>query len=74
MKVKSSKEFGHFLKEARQKKGLSQDELGAALKFTGQFISNLERGIAPLPLPYLKKIIDQLSLDEHFVVSSLISI
>ncbi len=45
------KDFAGYLKESRQKAGLSQYEVSAKLGYSGpQFISNLERGISQLPI------------------------
>lgn len=49
------KELGTYLKEKRQKAGLSQAEVSRALGYTSpQFVSNFERGLCSPPLPKLK--------------------
>lgn len=46
-----------FIKSARESVGLSQRELAEKLGYsTGQFISNMERGLCSLPLNKMKKL------------------
>jgi hypothetical protein len=62
--------FGKFLKLAREKKGLSQNEVAKLLGYsTAQFISNLERGISPPPLKVLKLIKEIYELDSQELMS-----
>jgi transcriptional regulator with XRE-family HTH domain len=45
-----------LIKTARERAGLTQMELGRALGFTSaQFISNVERGLAPFPMKHAMK-------------------
>ncbi|MFJ9691528.1 Scr1 family TA system antitoxin-like transcriptional regulator [Kitasatospora sp. NPDC101183] len=39
--------LGVQLRRSREAKGLTQDELGAKIKFSGSYISRIERGIVP---------------------------
>lgn len=50
--------IGNYIKEKRILLGLSQKDLGLALNgsVTTQFISNIERGITPLPARHLETI------------------
>ncbi len=46
-----------FLKHHRNKQGMTQWELSVALGWeTGQYISNIERGLSPLPRHVFKNI------------------
>lgn len=54
--------FGKVLKKYRKRAGLSQSSLGAKLGYdSGQFISNVERGVADIPAKKLKKLSDILA-------------
>src|SRR3954469_23353077 len=58
--MKKSKLVGEFIKERRKAMGLSQRALGQMFNppVTTQFISNVERGVTPLPpvhIPILAK-------------------
>ncbi len=57
---------GAFIKEKRQAKGLSQRALGQMLvpPVTTQFISNIERGVTPLPADHVQKVIEVLEMRE----------
>ncbi len=59
---KRGKLVGEFIKTRRGSKGLSQRSLGLLFSppVTTQFISNIERGVTPLPpshIPFLAKIL-----------------
>ena len=46
-----------LLKQARERKGISQGQLSKALGFSNpQFISNIERGLSELPTKHFKKV------------------
>ena len=53
--VKKFKIVGSFVKQKRNEQGLSQKALGALFTpaVTTQFISNIERGVTPLPVAHL---------------------
>lgn len=64
--------LGKFLKERREKAGLSQKDVADKLGYsTPQFVSNWERGVSTPPLKTLKKIGDMYSVsaDELFNVT-----
>jgi len=45
------------VKEAREQKGLTQDQLSKSLGYdNGQFISNVERGKCSVPIKKIKKL------------------
>lgn len=48
------KNVGLFLKEKREKRGLSQTEVAEVLNVKSQFISNWEHGRSSPPLKYLR--------------------
>lgn len=70
---KSSKLVGTFIKQRRQTLDLSQRALGQMLTpaVTTQFISNLERGVTPLPLNHLPNIAKALQINEAELTSLL---
>lgn len=48
---------GKLIKDYRRKKGITQKELSVVLGLnTAQFMSNIERDLAPLPAKYFKKV------------------
>lgn len=61
--------IGLAVKEARENKGLTQDQLSKALGYdNGQFISNVERGKCSIPVKKLKKMARKTNVSaEHFV-------
>jgi transcriptional regulator with XRE-family HTH domain len=71
LKKKDSMElFSKYLKDMRIKKGVSQRELAELLGYTsGQFVSNYERGMCPVPLDKVKDLIGILNLDSTKVVN-----
>ena len=57
------------IKEKREKLSMSQKELGLKLGYqNGQYISNMERGMCPVPLEKLDKIIYLLKLNANEVI------
>lgn len=56
------------LRHARQSEGLSQNELAATCKITGQVISNAERGAAGIPPRLIKSIAKTLKIDPFRLV------
>lgn len=58
-----------FIKLKREKILMSQKELGLKLGYrNGQYISNMERGMCPVPLEKLDKIIYLLKLNPNEVI------
>ena len=47
---------GELIKQAREKKRLSQTAAARTLKFSEQFLGSIEAGKAPLPLTRVKKV------------------
>ncbi len=63
-----------FLRTARAKAGLSQQEVSKKLGFTGpQFVSNWERGLAAPPLTCLKKLAQMYDVDSEAVFQMILS-
>lgn len=60
-------DFGKFLKSKRNDAGLTQDELATAIKKTGQYISNIEKGknSAPPNLSDIEGLIIKLNLSKE---------
>jgi transcriptional regulator with XRE-family HTH domain len=61
-----SKIVGAFVKQRRESLGLSQRDLGQCFTphVTTQFISNIERGVTPLPPTHIQVLVDALKVDE----------
>ena len=65
--------IGKKIQKARLKKGLSQKNISKALGLKSpQSISNIERGIAPVPPRYLKKLSKLLSLSEQILLEGMV--
>jgi len=66
------KKFGKLLKEKRTALALSQSDVAEKVGYSnGQFISNIERGLCPVPLKSLKKLITLYKIDASEVVELL---
>ena len=51
------KELGQYLKDCRQKSGLTQGEVSNRLGYSSpQFVSNIERGTSVAPIPMLARL------------------
>lgn len=64
---KSPNWVGAFIRQKREEKHLSQKELGQKFTpaVTTQFVSNLERGITPVPAVHIQALVKCLDLNEH---------
>lgn len=59
-------EFGHFLRQARIKAGLSQGKVAKHLGYTTpQFVSNWERGLCSPPISTLKRLSKIYGIEIH---------
>jgi len=65
--VKSPNWVGAFIRQKREEKSLSQKELGQKFEpaVTTQFVSNLERGITPVPAVHVSALVRALEINEH---------
>lgn len=64
------KQVGNYIKELREKKGLSQGDVARLLNLkTAQSISNIERGVSPLPKAKIKKLADILGIRKSEIVT-----
>ncbi|MBI3542891.1 MAG: helix-turn-helix transcriptional regulator [Deltaproteobacteria bacterium] len=64
------KHVGSFIKQLREKKGLSQADVARLLSLkTAQSISNIERGVSPLPRAKIKKLADILGIRKGEIVN-----
>jgi transcriptional regulator with XRE-family HTH domain len=70
---KSGSLVGHFLRQRREALGLSQRALGQKFSppVTTQFISNVERGVTPLPPGHIPTLSRELKLPEAELLSVL---
>ena len=67
-------ELGEYLSRRRIQKGFTQAQVAKFCGYTSaQFISNCERGIAPLPIPTLRKLVKYPDLSPDEVVSIFIA-
>lgn len=55
----------YSLKVLREKKELTQEELGDKIGVHTQFISNMERGIGPIPPKHFKKLASIFGVNIH---------
>jgi hypothetical protein len=64
---KSPNWVGAFIRQKREGKGFSQKELGQKFEppVTTQFVSNLERGITPIPAVHVSALVKALELNEQ---------
>lgn len=65
--AKSPNWVGAFIRQKREEKGLSQKELGQKFEppVTTQFVSNLERGITPVPAVHVQALVRGLEINEQ---------
>lgn len=64
------RDLGAYLKDARIKSGLSQNDVAKKLGYTSpQFISNFERGLSSPPLKNLKTLVELYDLSQDDLVS-----
>ena len=62
--IKTRKKVGKFLQRRRKDLGLNQDQVAKILNYKDkQAISNIERGVAPLPFNRIKKLANLLKLE-----------
>jgi transcriptional regulator with XRE-family HTH domain len=67
--------LGERIKKAREIAGLSQKQVSDAMGWTSaQFISNVERGKAPLPPQHIPIIARMIKLSENRLVDDLVEI
>jgi transcriptional regulator with XRE-family HTH domain len=73
MSGKSPKLVGSFIRQRRAALGLSQRELGLLFSpsVTTQFISNIERGVTPLPPAHVATLVRALQVPEAEVLALL---
>lgn len=64
--------IGNRIKEARDKKGLTQAELGILIGVTGSAITNYENGTSHPKEPILYKLIDALDVDANFLFQDVV--
>jgi len=68
------KQVGLFVRQLREKKGLSQGDVAKLLQLkTAQSISNIERGVSPLPKAKIRKLAEILGVKKADIVSVVLS-
>lgn len=66
------KTFGVFLREKRKLKNITQRELAESLGYcSGQYISNIERGLANFPNSALKKLVQKLEISKEEILNQI---
>lgn len=69
------KKLGLAIKTAREAKGLTQSDLAKALGLSSaQFISNIERGVAPLPPHFVPPISRLLQVSEKRLIELIVDV
>jgi transcriptional regulator with XRE-family HTH domain len=64
------KQVGIFIRDLRIKRGLSQGEVARLLDLkTAQSISNIERGVSPLPRAKIKRLAEVLGVRRNEIVA-----
>lgn len=58
----------NIIRDLRKERGLTQKELAKCLRLHTQFISNIERGVAPLPPKHFRKAAEVLHTTTRFLV------
>lgn len=66
------KSLGSYLRDKREKKGMTQTEVATALQVRPQFVSNWERGLSAPPLRLMKKIIQAYGIPKNEAVRVLV--
>lgn len=67
------KQVGLYVRELRERRGLSQGDVAKLLKLkTAQSISNIERGVSPLPRAKIKRLADVLGVRKADILSILL--
>ena len=63
------KHLGSFIRDLREKRGLSQGDVAKLLSLkTAQSISNIERGISPLPRAKIKRLAEVLGVAKDMIL------
>lgn len=68
------KPMGRKIKEAREKKGYTQEQLAEKLNLSVQHISVIERGVKAPKLETFVKIANELDVNSDFLLSDLLSV
>lgn len=72
-RIKRPRLVGNFIRQRREAAGLSQRALGLLFDppVTTQFISNVERGVTPLPPTHLPTLVKALAVNETDILNLL---
>lgn len=66
------KNLGIYLRERREKKGMTQTDVATALKVRPQFVSNWERGLSAPPWRLLRQIVRLYQIPKNEMVKVLV--
>jgi repressor LexA len=71
--MKMYEKIGKKIREAREAKGMSQEELGRALGYTATAVSYFESGVRKIKLEDLQKISNILNVDMDYLVPKFVN-
>lgn len=63
--------FADIIKNRRKVKGLTQKDLASLLGCTDMFVSHMERGVSPTPIPMVEKLIVILDISRRSAINAL---
>lgn len=66
------KNLGTYLREKREKKGMTQTDVATSLKVRPQFVSNWERGLSSPPWRLLRNIVRLYGIPKNDIVKVLV--
>ncbi len=73
--MKEVRQFADFLKESREKSGLTQGQVAKALGYsTAQFVSNWERGLSYPPIKALRTLAKMYKVDMDALFNAILAI
>lgn len=73
--IKTRKEFGAFLQNMRINAGVSQREVSEAIGYsTAQFVSNIERGLAPMALHCIRPWARAIKMDPNRIFAARVQV
>lgn len=71
--IKFGRDIPTFVRRFREDMGLSQSELGKRLKIHGQYVSNVERGVAKNPIAFCSLLFNICPKDRQTYLTDLIA-
>lgn len=71
--IKYGRDIPTFVRRLREDMGLSQNDLGKMLKVHGQYVSNVERGVAQNPIAFCSLLFNICPKDRQTYLTDLIA-